>query len=138
MIFLRNKILNVNVILIGASEIKIVSWFPYDDENCGKYVRNLEIIAECSLETSRYLVTHHEVEKKKLINNRHHKCPLIAISLERAPYAFFSSKKNEYTGFEVELLEAFADKMHFDLILITVPYNSTEKSKELLVHRLVI
>lgn len=129
--FLHNKILNVNVIRIGVAKIEIVTWFPYDGENCGKYIRNLEIVAECSLETSRY----NAVETKKLVINKPYKCPLKAISLEWAPYAFFNNKTGKYVGFEVELLNSFADKMNFDLILSGVPYNSREISKELLIRK---
>lgn len=132
MIFLKNKVLNVNVISIGVTKIEIVTWSPYDDGSCGKYIRNLNIIAECILETSRYRSTYHEVEKAKFSINVHKRCPLKAISLEWAPYTFYNSKIGSYSGFEVELFKAFAVKMNLEPNIIGVPDSSTKKPTELL------
>lgn len=125
MIFLKNNVLNVNVISIGTKKIEIVTWSPYDDGSCAKYIINLKIVAECILETSRYLTIYHEVEKSKLSVHVHKRCPLKVICFEWAPYSFYSSIEGSYSGFEVELLKAFAEKMHFEPTFIGVPNSST-------------
>lgn len=130
--FMHSNILNVSVISIGIRKIEVVTGSPHMGGGCGKYIRNLLIIAECILETSHYRVTHHELEKHKNALSVHHICPLKVISLEWTPYTFFNSKTGSFSGFEVELLDYITGKMQIMPILIEVPNNSTENIKGML------
>lgn len=126
MIFIHSNVLNVHVISIGIKKIDVVT-FPYIDRGCGKYIRNVQIAAECNMETSRYRVMHSEVNINKVQN----RCPFKVVSLEWTPFSSFNSKIGNYEGFEVDLLKAYADKMHFEPIMIG-PSNSTLSINELL------
>lgn len=132
MLFKKNKILNVNVISVGAIKIEIVTWSPHEKGSCGKCIRNLKIVAECMLETSSYHKTYREVEMAKFPVIVLNKCPIKAICYEWAPYTFYSSAIGSYSGFEVEVLKAFADKMNFKPIFIGISDGSTKKPIDLL------
>lgn len=131
-ILIHSNLLNVNVISIGIRKIEVVTWVPHIDGGCGRYFRNLQIISECILETSRYRVTHNELEELKNVLNVHQMCPLKVISLEWTPFTFFDRKLGSYAGFEAEILKNIADKLQIKPIMIEVSNNSIENIKKLL------
>lgn len=95
---------NVDVILLTSDGIEILTWFPYENENCGKIVENVKIISTCD---GRNGLSHVSMDPFKIPVHNLHLCPINVAVRIWEPYVR-RTNENTLNGIDIDLMEFVA------------------------------
>nr|QGW45458.1 ionotropic receptor 87a [Bradysia odoriphaga] len=130
---LLHNMLNVNLMYrkAGTNIVEMITWFPYEGENCANRIVNLRVIDNCEYQvdptnTSDINVVFNPKRKEKKIPHHLHGCSLKISSSVWPPYTYYDSESGEFTkGIEVLLVQTIAKVLH-----LTTVYNVLNETRE--------
>lgn len=134
-ILLKRTMLNSNVMYITSKNaIEVVTWFPYENKNCAKEIKNIEIIDQCEIiyskdnssSTVKYRTYMDNIVKiPQDLNN----CPLVIATSDWPPFTVYNETEQRFVkGVEIEMLKTVAEQM--GLIPIFQKTNSTRSQMD--------
>lgn len=134
-ILLRKTMLNANVMYVTLkNSIEVVTWFPYENDNCAKQIDHVEIIDQCeviynkdfSSSTVKYRTFMDKIDK---IPSDLHNCPLMIATSDWPPFTIYNDKEKRFVrGVEIEMLKTIAGRM--GLLPIFEKTNATRSQME--------
>lgn len=118
------------IVIKSNSSIEVFTWYPYDNKNCGKIVKNIQKISTCH--DSEDILSFVNKNLTQLLvkipkRNLNNKCPLkIAIRVWE-PYVVMQNDENYFTGIDIDLIKFIAESLN----VIPVYYPQTNVKQDI-------
>lgn len=114
--FLKHNIVDVNVLIEfdDTKNMKLLTWLPYGNGNCGHFIDSLQTISQCNYlitENNMTFVNFEQFNISKKLPAKLNRCTLSILFFIWEPYSFFN-KNNELSGTDVELIKTIANVMN--------------------------
>lgn len=114
---LNSKMLNANVLYVSQkpNTIEVVTWFPYEDNNCAKKIETIRLIDRCEViygENSSTLKFTTFLNNIQRIPENLHNCPLMIATSDWPPFTIYNQTEQKFVrGVEIEMLKTVAEKL---------------------------
>lgn len=125
-LLLQNYI-NLYAILIKPETIEMVTWYPYENNNCAKLLSEVKTIEFCNKNISdqeKVLTTKKFDNKKNVIDQTSNKCPLKILARIWEPYVGVEI----HYGIDIQLLEFILKSLNMVPIYYTINKSIERKS----------
>lgn len=122
--FFNLHVLNVKVISFrhNSDVIDMHTWYPYEETNCAKGVRNIHLVDECSYSDDRTgpQPVRNIQALQPIIPPDLHGCPLRVASSSYAPFVHYHQARGTYHGIEVRMIQSIAQALGMTPIFIYI------------------
>ncbi|CAO1422337.1 unnamed protein product [Diamesa serratosioi] len=136
---LMNDVLNVNVVIQRTNSLtvlEVLTWFPYERDNCADYIENIRKIDECKLIETKDpttgiiqrndIITSFSAKYYPKIPTHFHECPMKVTTFLWEPYVVGHRNKIQ-RGLEVVMIQTISQKMNLKPVYKVIDQQSATK-----------
>lgn len=112
-VFLKYNMLHVKLLTFRKSSptMDVISWFPFDKNNCGMKVTDLVPIGKCEYTDDEFNYIEYPSAKRPIIPRYLPGCKLRISTSIQEPYVGYNPSTHTFDGLEVILVKNIARKM---------------------------
>lgn len=121
-VFLKYNMLNIKIITFRKDSriLDIVTWFPFDKNNCASGVTQLVPIGKCEYNDTHFHL--HEIHlNKTVIPNYIPGCKLRISTSIQEPYVYYNQSTRTFSGLEVTIVRSIAKQMGMITDFVLIP-----------------
>lgn len=121
-VFLRYNMLNIKILTFrpNARILDVVTWFPFDKQNCAYDVTDLVPIGRCDYNATHFDFVEFPVNKP-VIPKYIPGCKLRISTSIQEPYVYYNKTTQTFSGLEVTIVRAIANKMGMITDFVLIP-----------------
>lgn len=114
--------LNVKIVTFrpNSQMLDVVTWFPFDKNNCASDVTDLVPIGKCEFNDTDFDFIRFPVNKS-VIPNSIPGCKLRISTSIQEPYVYYNRSTRTFSGIEVAIVRAFAKQMGMITDFVLIP-----------------
>lgn len=112
-IFLQFNMLHVKMVIhrVTSLTLEVITWFPFDEENCASKVSELTLIGRCECTRSGFQYIEYPTAEKVVVPLRARGCELRTSASVQEPYVIYNRETREFSGLEVQLVRNIASEL---------------------------